>query len=580
MSESGLARRCGALVLTTAVLASCVALPLAAQEPEPAAPAPAPPQPALPQPAPPAPAAPAAAPAAQDSCAVEEPSSLTIWPPEPRAIRMIEHDPIDRVELDFEVTLDKEKGAATLELRRLRVAPEIDGLKLPNEDMALEDGKPATVLLTVEDVEWPGRHAATICLMAKSGAEVVAARKLEVEIDVRTRPRVAALQSDLELDLVKCRWLGCWLAEAILPDATAISAWPVEIRNDSLAPVAIEPQVRLRRNEKEASWPLFALRPAAGQGEDLGVGATGRYVLDVATGELRPGSYEGSLAFLATPRDEEPWRDKQDERGVTRNRTETLVTTAVNVRAGVLWPIVLIALGIVAGRLNQQIGTPEAQARLKLMERWVDLGEGVKELETDSRPRLFCEARMVMIRLQLDDPSVANDAIGDAISVLERQVRLFRELDRLYRRQPSAGAREQIAEARKLVQEGKLDEAEQKLAQISAPAPPVARDARQAKGREAEAGEVRRVEWRLAWIMSWIAGTRVASMRVRYLYFQPAATLLLLLALIALGLFTFYSGPENSTFGAALIDDYAPLFLWGFGSNVLARRLQNFTFSR
>lgn len=518
----------------------------------------------------------------------------------------------------------------------------------------LENGKSIRVEVLVEDVQWPGSYSGKISYRVQGGEalklalesaqerataggateeERARASDLEVatkgwegevalKLDVRTKPRVVATETELTMNLVDCTW-SCFLARLFLPAETTSGAWPVELRNSSLTPVVITPRARISRKEnlsivdgfgfvrtENEQGPAGCSKPdAAIDGTQVAIGDDEIFNFCADRSKIGPGSYEGNLLFRVRPSGEEALPAMgPDGASLELNRTDVVVKAKVDVRAGVFWVLVWVSAGIVAGRLNRQISTPEAQARLKFFDETVTLRDRIARLADETSKRSLSD-RLVALRRQIDDLDTPDEEIRQALELLEEQVRFEEDLETLESEvghletggTANASAldsiRAEIGQARGKVLVGiekGLAEVKESIQKIRAAIQETARggDAATAKARlasararpsetPAAATEVAtpRLE-RLAQSLAVLAGTRNLSVKARYWYLQPAATILLLFALAVYGVFLLYAGPDNSTFGANGIADYVLLFLWGFGSDIVSKRLGDVTFTR
>jgi len=531
-------------------------------------------------------------------------------------------------------------------------------LTLPAETV-LDTLQSTRLDVTVKDVEWPAEYTGKLRYrIAGNRQQLDAARKAEaakedkdedtlavlaraaagidgeiaLSLNVRTKPRIVAPEAELKLNLVRCSWPpSCFLAGLFVADETTPGPWPVELRNDSLGPVRISPQARLLREGTRSGGEVFVLGPAAEAeavvGEDgKETGAViardadpAKFTLSVRRSLLSSGSYKGNLAFVAEPHGEPPLRSRgPDGAAVVRNRAEVSVAAEVSVRSGVCWVIFWIFVGIVAGRLNRQISTPEAQARLKLYDETVTLRDRINRLTDPALASLaslasFLGEQLAEIRSEVEDVERPDAEIRTALDRLRGQIDAAEDLgaaqvkhDRLQNEGKDADAlalvQEEIAATGRMVRAGPIDEVKKSverirlaLSEVEAggnaagvtvilqPAEAAARTARSPAPQAPApppAGTARPRLPRLVFFLAVLAGTRNLSIRARYWYLQPAATVLLLFTLTVYGVFLLYGGPENSTFGANGIADYVPLFLWGFGSDVLTKRLQDVAFTR
>lgn len=539
-------------------------------------------------------------------------------------------------------------GAGRPDVRLTNLALRPDGV--------LENGKSVRVEVTIKDVQWPGLYSGKIsysvqgdkALMtefetaqkqttAETERERVNNLKIASEgwkgevvltLDVRTKPRVVATETELTMNLVDCTWF-CGLARLFLPDETTPGPWPVEIHNGSLTPVVITPRARISRKENLSIEDGFSfVRPeneqetAAGTQPDGAIGGTyiaiaddGIFNFSVDRSTIGPGTYEGSLLFKARPSGEDALPGQgPDGAPLELNRTDVSVKARVDVRAGVFWVLFWILAGIIAGRMNRQISTPEAQARLKLYDKTVTLRDRIQKL-VDSTSKQFLGDRLVEIRQGIEDLDRPDEEIRQALDRLEKQVRLAEDLESLYDEvnhlnavgiaDPStlADITTEILSALRKVLGGdakELEEVKETLKSIrnailsakkggaaatvealittkDAPPPSVAPPP---PSVAPPAAKIAAPRWpRLVKLLAVLAGTRNLSVETRYWYLQPAATVFLLFALTVYGVFLLYTGPGNSTFGANGIADYVPLFLWGFGSDVVTKRLGDISFA-
>ncbi len=484
----------------------------------------------------------------------------------------------------------------------------------------LTKGKTTTITVTVENVEWPGLYKGMIVVTPETQEkkeegeeeeepfvekpELV--KKLELELDIRTKPRIFSPQSEIELGLVRCWWIGCKIAGWFLAENPKPGPLLIELRNDSLSSVKIRSHAHIR---EETSGELVALlEPPEQQRIEIGDDPKS-FDFKVKPAALEPGSYEGKLIFTAS-RPLEPVLQGRGPEGAARvrNRTRVEVPIEVHVRAGVGFLLVMIFLGILAGRLNREISTPEARERLKLYDSTVDLRDRIDRL-TDPTAKQELRQRLATIRRRIEDDSIPLeelrkdlDELAERIRVLEGHEESEAELQRQEELNAETDAitaiRSEISSARHSAAHGSdLTLEKQRLLRIRAailelsagggkqqveallPQDPTVEALRtvSAETQEAPAGELHRF---LVKSLAILAGLRRLDVRASYWYIQPVATLFLLGALTVYGVFLFYTGQENRAFGAHGIVDYVPAFLWGFGSDVLTKRLEDIRFTR
>ena len=470
--------------------------------------------------------------------------------------------------------------------------------------------------ITVKDIAWPGLYSGrldwSLEVSGNGAAEAAelnrkaAENPLTLELDVRTRPKIVAPEAEIKLNVVNCAVdLTCWLAGLFVPDSTPSDPWVVELQNVSLQDVLIQPQPLIRNLETGRRSLEFGIERSRGASdrnpptEHVGIARTAAYKL-APQQRLHPGNYAGDLQFIARPVLETALLGRGPDGAVlVRNQTDVRVKTTIAVRAGVGIPLLLILLGIVAGRLNRQISTPEAEARLKLYDDTVVLAGRISKL-AHKDTRLFLRTRLVAARRQLDDLTLAEDVSQQAVNHLRAQIGLIEELeehqhelDRLSGRGIDVTqVRTKIAHAQRSIltaeDEPAIAQARATLDRISAevrglaatqatPAGPArAKGPKPAPPEVPEEGPPALVRW-VAKMLGVLSGTRQLGIGIAYWYIRPLATLAFLIALAAAGVSLLYS--ESSTFGANRLADYFPLFLWGFGEDVITKRMQQIRFT-
>jgi len=219
------------------------------------------------------------------------------------------------------------------------------------------------------------------------------------------------------------------------------------------------------------------------------------------------------------------------------------IPLGISVRYGPFWPIIVLLMGILLGRLSFDTTTPIAVKQLDLLPRYYQL-QGEISLITDSQKKkdLSQELNKIYNDIESSDPSITEDAVKNEIQQLEDKVKNELHnpgLENLYGFQLRANIRRQNF--------------------------PVLNISHQAWS------SIARISARL---LSFVAGYRFPDAELRYWFIRPILAILLLVLLLLIGLQTLYAN-AGATFGSAGLYDYLGLFLWGFSADIAQRSLQN-----
>ncbi len=501
-----------------------------------------------------------------------------------------------------------------------------------NIEMISDELKSLTV--DVSSIQFPGEYKGRLLYSVYDENGFVGRGKIDIVLRVDLKPIFQMLPEKLAVNLIDCEVLSCWLADLFFSGGAKKDA-VVRVQNES-------------RGYIKVSARAF-LVGAGGHGElsgrsngsmeiKTGVSFENPMVIVFDTSKSGAGAFEGKATVRAEAL---PPFERQvtasEEGGFYTSDVSREIDANINVRVGPFWPLVVILLGIITGRVALAMSGPKTRTQMVLYPRLLEL----EELASAIRDRASRE----LVRLDLQDLRHAveraakpQDDLSNDIDDLELRVRTLVRLDKIEALVLGSDLgdrhkdthRGNIVLAREKVLEGALAEAKKTIREIvsalnlrnaaaerllssmrtrgqtAKQLAPVKKEADDLNTLTSEANIVqsdleimrRRSEQRqaeikklhsprgktrsfVAGVLSVLSGSQQArSMSFMYWFVQPLSLILLMGALTVQGLVLFYTGDEHSTFGANGLSDYMAVFLWGIGTDVANRTLQGITLPR
>ena len=264
------------------------------------------------------------------------------------------------------------------------------------------------------------------------------------------------------------------------------------------------------------------------------------------------------------------------------------VPFTLDMRDGLVLPLILLFLGIVLGRIVQSANTPRAQAQFRLMDRVQELSGRVASVAFVPIRR----ALQPLLNQAMIDIRAMSRTEADITAQLDLIARLASDSGKLDLTEPDiaqvSNATEKarltglLAAARTAIENEDASTAEQNLTAINkalatpgvlpavapgavATAPPPA-PAPPAKPNPVAIG------------LAKLSGSEPLGGNFMFVFVRPFFFLLLLVLLAFTGLYSSYV--KNLTFGVEGFFDYLSLFLWGISADVAQKTLQNLTLQR
>lgn len=480
----------------------------------------------------------------------------------------------------------KDGESKQVQVRRSDLVDTARGLVIDRGNVSvaatLTNDKPQNVTITVNNVARYGTYVGDITLWLDGAGEATAqpiklTLKAAPKIDVKT-PNAFGAQVARCAPL-PCSWQGwlpSWLRDP-RPGMLLDSQTPVELPVSSSA-------LTLRGNKTG--------RVLTGKDLELTV-ADGRLPPNVSTAvevkvknleDLPPDRYVGTAHFVLKDSD-----------------AATVVPFTLDVRDAPWWPLVVLAFGVVVGRLVKNMSSPEAVLQLKLMRRVFRLQDDINALASTADQGVLLR-QLEDLKRRINNLNETEPVLTQELEKQEARVRLLLRLEALGRDASNVTAEPlktqlvgKIAEARAFVLAVKFQDAERAIGEADT----LLQQAGMADVDDADAQQMRMVQNAVAdaaeeaervrkvheappparpgmpaRLLAAVAGTDLLSAEARFLFWRPLFFLLLLVLLVLLGLKTLYID-AGANFGVEGIYDYLGLFLWGLSADVMQRTLQN-----
>jgi hypothetical protein len=443
----------------------------------------------------------------------------------------------------------------------------------------LDREQPQDVRVTVSNVQRPGTYKGSLRfqLAGQSGD----ALEVALELVVTARPVVKPVAPTLTLQLVRAGPLD-GLAAWFLPRSALRDEWLVPLDNATLSNVELEGAVVVMTGEKTGD-SVRADEVTAGVPRTLKAGQVTSVPLTFRRDQLAPEHYKGTVRFQVQGLDE-----------------PVSVNVDLSVRDGPLWPLVVVLLGVVLGRLSRGLSTPQAQLQGNLYPRYYRLRqEATRVRNPEAGARLDTDLAALERKISLGEADEAT--LTQEANQLETRIQFLAGLDELEvqlaaNAQAAALAQQvlpQIREARQDALAGNIAHAQELRTQVEQRLRQVQQDQPMGAARDILAGALRVVQaaapqaqqaaptppggprWNwLANFLAFLTGSSVAQARISYWLFRPLMFLVLLVLLVLLGMQSLYVN-AGASFGVNGVYDYVGLLLWGMSADIAQRTLQN-----
>lgn len=477
---------------------------------------------------------------------------------------------------------------------------------------SLKDMQPTDVLVTITHVTHPGTYCGFLDFYdGLTGSKLLT---VPLILSVSASPNVTSLDDTITVQVVNNQWpqvVDESLVNIVLSNSYEQDTWRVRLLNQTLSPVNILSMTLDLKGEKTGvdfspdpneTFPCvtFPLLLPANQIKPIS--------FMIKRDMLPPDHYHGMIRLILENSD-----------------TAVNVPVDVNLRNGPFWPIMLLILGILLGRLAVNLYSPIAIKRNELRERARDVPfELLPVNNEEAQSDVVTKLKKIEGQIYSTNNDEKLTALGNSFDRLEQRIQFYIQLEdvekiinekvqdidqeqaRLWLRDVN-GVRRSM---RNIDVDGAIDDPQKKLdglrdalkkwiAQLETKAinqPEIealsisleekltaAQKSLGGMGEQKPTVEqpspnmLKRL-WdnfkqlmKKIWYALW--GTQAERARRRDMWLRPLMKWILVIFLALIGLQTLYL--SNATFGASGLFEYLPLLLWGFGSNVAGSTFQN-----
>ena len=488
--------------------------------------------------------------------------------------------------------------AKTIQVRRSDLTKDgsnevIDRGNVSVAAVSLKPGQTQDAAVTVNNVTRAGTYTGTIKFwlpeQTEADAQVV---KLTLQLGPRivVSPPTGSSAQIAHCGFLPCSWSG-WLPQNLIGNTRGLL-----LDNQTVGDVAVEKQeITLRGERTGRILTEEDVRPSIVRKDPPDCGAnclpSSRQVpieLEIVNRDnIPPDSYVGGVRF-----------------GLVGTDSPAVVAYTLNVRRAPWWPLVVLLIGIIVGRIIKNMSTPEALLQVKLLKRLFRIQDSVFGLRSD-RDRDLMIRRLDDLKVRIESGSETEQTLTQELDKLEVAARLLRRLDalkeeasRLTNQTLREASLAKIEEATVTLLNGDaarctqlITEIEQSLRQAQTDAVDdttrignTLDSALEAKVIGEEAAKVFNVPpaaqpGRPERVAAWLAGSDLIGAGTRFWILRPIFFILLLILLTLVGFKSLYI--DNGTnFGVGGIYDYLGLFLWGLSAQVVQNTLQNVSLPR
>jgi hypothetical protein len=426
---------------------------------------------------------------------------------------------------------------------------------------------PKDVEIKVTGIKLPGTYMGTINFL-QPGQGLKAFVTIPIEVTAEGVPKLTQRKGSeaVRIQLFDCAGLGCWFARLIQPGAFS-STYPLTFDNASLEAFEMVATVNATGDVTHGSLEnVLTVRSPV----QVPVQPVFTLPIGIQSPKPLPDHYVGDVQ-LRMAVDAPPLK----------------IPLEMNVRTGPIFPIIILLLGILLGRLLKYMkdkGTPQSDLLLNLnqLESRIAFSPDAQLLQ-----QMLKDARTLIYDMKLDDAKTEITHIENRWT----QLKTLRGLESLLApraNEPAVSAIiKDIKKARDLIKCMQDQKASEVVSQIqtavqSLPEPPSTHVRAQVmavvQAKKAMADAVRTVQgiaetpkWYVRWLRHFTGIYEILRAEVTLWVLRPTIYLLLIGALMILGMQQLYM--KNATFGSDPFSDYFGLLVWAMSSDVASRTL-------
>lgn len=423
--------------------------------------------------------------------------------------------------------------------------------------------EPRDVRITVQNVAQPGIYRATVFFGVKGEAN--SAKPVKVVLKAAGLPAWKVLQSTVSLQATHSNFADFFLLWAVPPSSKEIEK-QIIIENSGLGPATATQALIVTRAPRPPGAAITVTPLASGSVMQNGQSA---FTLSVKPEHLLPGRYEGTVRFQAPI-------------------SSSIVSTAftLDVRCGPVIPALVIFLGIIFGRAIQAYSAPAVQQRISLLDRLAAVHRLALGIRNASAQGMFvAQVEELIRRVSGPEPIETLTPLVVATEQIVVSMLAFDRIEAILLNLPDADQHRGQGLAAVSAGRGALLQGDQTVGKqcfdaaqkeaTSAVFKPEQRAAMLGAHQDRERKGPTNQDSRLLAFIEFLAGVRVPTPKTARSWLRPIFFVALLLLLTATGFSTLYLSSAAATLGVGGPFDFFPLFLWGLGSDVVQRTIQN-----
>lgn len=461
-------------------------------------------------------------------------------------------------------------------------------------DLTLQPGIPKDFQVSVSGIKVAGTYRGQLEILLPAEHPPFKLR-IETLVIARARPAVALLPGaeQVRLNLVNCRgWMDCRLVSLILPASASLNTWQLQISNDSPADAKILDLKIVIRGEKTGyQIPDSALAlPAMPQ--SLPANKITSLPLRIKRSAIPPDHYSGTIYLKLEGRED-----------------RLSIPVDLNVRTGPFWPLAVLLLGILFGRLlkyMQDRGKPQSDALAAVNEVQALLNRADPGDRKILQPMVDA-IRQLVYREKLETVQSRLEAVKARLEALEKLGSMQKTIEAVEQNALTTEIIKNIGKTRQLISEGKdsevhtmMEEMEKSINKLdserdklmgetgaeSAEFKMMLTQSREAKAAAEKAAEgppspITVSGWfpkflnKMKTMVEAISGlSDEIRAEATFWLIRPLLWLVLLCGLLVVGISSLYVD-NGLTFGANPLMDYTGLIIWGLSADVASRTLGN-----
>jgi hypothetical protein len=505
------------------------------------------------------------------------------------------------------------------------------------EQKNIDPGAAVPLTVTIKGINRPGTYEGTITLQLPppepapaqaAPAGPAAPRpgepppiKVALTLVVSVKPQIESPDTAVAASFSNCI-RSCAFSEFVSPGAASGAATSIVIVNKSPTPLEVTGTLDLKGSTRTSVTKTVD----AGKPITIKAGERQRITFDFAQKEdFAADHFTGNAVVTASvPQQTNSAALGNDGKPTIDNRTVLTIPATVDVRDAALIPLLVILLGVLAGRLSKILNDASRQARVALYPEFTFLRSQINKL-TNADDNQHCGDQLDDIWSRVLQQDATDAKFKQELTNLGTKVQLLSKVESLERQvNESQFADEdkqaiimhlQVVRTSLLVQAPDFNAVQTAITAAQNEISAARHHAQEAAGRamvggaliapvpdrvfDALDGSMREIENDISargtdaareqsglrngmnnvlWFFSGIDTTDTIKFQTWFV--RPLVWFVTIVVLSFYGLWLFYGGTDHATFGAKGLSEYIALFLWGIAAQTVSLTLADIQFTR